>query len=358
MRHRLVLTTLVATLAVVLAAPVAAQSPGPTSVATVEPSAEPGPVLVWPWVEVDDAEPSTWRAVVGSQPPTASRRHGRVRLDLWVIPPAASTGEPLSAVLRITNVSARRVIHPDEVCSSESGLSVDVREVIPEGLTQSGAAADFKALVAKDLGLWGSSPPWRPRQPHGTGLVVQALADCSVEDPWRDRWLAPGAHMDLPWSWFPTVLFDEQEGRALPLAAGPVTVRVWWMATPGTRPDHGPVWWKRARVATIAARVDLPGTTPAAPSALELVDAALTDADFRAWVEADPSQASWILVSVMAPYDADDPFAQAQEPNGIVEVTLRRDVDGREVEGRALVDPVTRRVIAYREGPWCEPYCG
>ena len=42
------------------------------------------------------------------------------------------------------------------------------------------------------------------------------------------------------------VLFDEQEGRALPLAAGPITVRVWWMATPGARPEplKSAVAWK------------------------------------------------------------------------------------------------------------------
>jgi hypothetical protein len=304
--------TLVTALALVLTIPVSgeeAETVAPsTSPAPSADAAAPEPVVTdeeFPYPLV--APPSDVPLPPALQPkgrPDASSTRNGVRVELWLSSPIAEAGEWLQAVVRTTNLRRTPAwFMPYPCLRSGTVVGIDARSGIPPGEEQQGNAVEFKKrAVRKGPYLWAGFDQRRDvlrwvTSSASTGANWTFVECTQGSEPRR---LGPRGSVTERFAWYPASSFDEDEGVWFqPLWPGTATVTASWpFLGRGARPvgDDQDLWRRTKRIEA-ATDIEIAGDGPGTPSIAELVDAALADPRFKAWVEEDPSRESWTGVS-------------------------------------------------------------
>ena len=350
---------LVAAATVFVASGAVAQSPiASPAIATPAPSASPFP---WPTIPRERLVPGAFPEWPSGRP-TASTTDRDIRLDLWLSSTEAAPGEWVQAIVRATNVGQGMAwVRTGDECTHATETEVDIhlRPATPMGVEQTGNAAALKThLVEGHLADHFRSPRFAYGR-RTLGLRVQVFAECtnirprSLADP-----LAPGRTRTERFIWRAVEIVDERRaGRLRPLFPGPVPVKVSWsMGGRGAAPTQerlaGP-----GRPITVTTSLELTGAGPGTPSLPELVDTALADPDFRAWVDLDPER-GWIAASASIPDVSNAYYAHygraagilERAPNGYLQVVVERYRPARRA-GVAFLDPWTGDLIDTWIGP-------
>lgn len=342
MRHRLVLAALVAM--VIGAGPASAQSVSPSL--DLQPSIAPG-AFPWPTLPTWDNVP------IGAQfepvgPPIASSVGRGIRIDFWLSTVEAGPGAWVQAVVRATNTRADDVWYWPGTCTAGILVRADLSTVTPMGIEQTGNAAVFKDIAISDRGILEQTFDGYDEvvADQSSGAMVRPLAECVT--PGNVRRLGPGQTRTERFAWYVATL---RAGRVQPLPPGAVTVSVLWpYAGHGRRPRID--WTHQPRHDLIAtAPLVLTGDGPGTPSLPEMIDTALADPHFRAWVAPGPrptdndvTLGSWPYATIASPPRW--ATINALAPDGFVEVSLGRDVaiDGHHL-GAALLDAWTGELL-------------
>ena len=273
---------------------------------------------------------------------------------MWLSAPSVGQGEYVQALVRTTNTRTDPVwMWPGECGNPGTSIGVDLSSIIRPGLPQEGKAAAYKRRAVRESGvLRADFERWHPRPDSATGTRVSASAECSgVEFPAAWMKLRPGATMEERFVWYPAHSMDGHDFRWQPLPPGTVTVAAsWHYVGHGPRPRPGrqrrPV---HPIVATAA--LELTGVDPGTPSMPELVDRALADPEFAAWVDRwEERRDSWVDIGGWPgpPYPPQPRMSglAGKAPNGIMEIGLQQQVPGMDhTLGVALVDPWTGEVV-------------
>lgn len=328
-RQRALRRDLMATIAVA-ALLVAASSPW-VALGQGTPSPEPAidrPILAAPLPV--PAEPAPLVSPEG--PPTASvERHG-VRLDLWVPAGPVASGAWMSALLRVTNVGEAPVWvygYPDNIpCQSPILGGIDLRDLWAPGVAWSGNAGIFKAAV---LGA-GS-----PASLGSEFAVVDPDAVC-LDDGMPAGRMRPGSSFELPleaWVRYPW--------RDQPLPAGTASVG-YRLTFYRSDPDRHSGEDRRRTFVEVRAPLAIAGTDVAYPSPQALVDAALAQPEFLAWIETRDFGQDWNpAVNGIEP-PRGSTFAEVDPTGGpapqeTVEIGAFAEGSVDDSYGRVIVDP-------------------
>lgn len=342
MRHRLILTALAATFA--LGGAVSAQSPSPA------PSATP-----FPWATLPPAadDPPIGRLEPNGPPDARTVRQGVV-VELWLSPTTVAPGEWVQALVRVTNTRKDAVWTPGGQCWLTTSVTADLSDLYPQTTELSGNAAAFLRRVTRERDLRTTAfTPWPPDvRADATGVTTVALADCAPELGARFLRLGPGRSKDFRFVWYPMGDQDALDSWRRPLPPGRVRVTAAWEdAGHGARPT-GPIFTRHPDLIAATADLELTGSDPGFPTPIEIVEAALTDPTFAAWVDADATRESWTNAYYGGwpgpGYPPQPRFAGLAElaPDGIVEVALIQDLPGHpDVMVTAMVDPWTGEVV-------------
>lgn len=338
------LATALAGSAVNAQSPTAPQTPGasPSAVSSAAPSSTPFP---WPTLPSLLEVPLPAPFEPSGPPAATATRHG-VRMRMWLSSTKAVPGQWLQLLVRTTNLDKSTAwSHSGECKTSGTLADVDLRPAIPPGREQTGNAAAFKEEVLSHA-MGASFTPWRylPREGDTPvdGLVSGAWAECTtLPGPLR---LKAGATLEERFAWYPAHSFDGDVWfQPLPPGTVPVTVE-WPFIGRGERaPRHA-----RLRPITVTASVELTGDGPGTPSLPELVDIALADPRFRAWVDDDPTRRTWDGASGIGwpgPTYGNNMLLRDLEdapPTGIMTIELTRRETSR---GVVSLDPWTGRVL-------------
>ena len=208
--------------------------------------------------------------------------------------PRSAPGEWVQALVRTTNLRDEPAYAWANSCqTSGTTVTVDLEAVIPPGQAQTGNAAAFKEMATRGaMAAWFE--PWREVRRYyrlATG-ARRAFIECTPMTPLNK--LGPGASRDEHFAWYPASSFDEQAWYQ-PLPPGPVRVSVSWPyighGSPSTADSRS--LYRMTTPITATARLELTGDGPGTPSVPELVDIALADPEFRAWVDAHPQRGDW-----------------------------------------------------------------
>lgn len=228
MRHRLVLTVLMASMA--LSGGAAAQSPSPSAVPS---PATPSPTP-FPWATLPPPPDPAASTFEPSGPPDATAtRHG-VTVSLWLSSRSVTPGERVEAVVRITNERDDAAWTSEQPCGGGASVGADLSRLLDPGATATGMATEVKQRIARDLSGVAFDAVSSRRLPGAEGVRVSALADCGPVGPTFRR-LGPGRTLEQRWTWYPTDPFDGTERWFRPLPPGTVP---WPYAGHGARPDE------------------------------------------------------------------------------------------------------------------------
>ncbi len=328
--------------------PAGAQSP--SLAPTPGLSASPFPYLtVPPASEV----PHGPRLVPAGKPDASVTRHG-VRLELWQSSPTVAPGEWVRFAVRTTNLGRDSAWQMSGEClTSGTEMRADLRAVTPAGETWTGNAAAYKERVTRR-----STTEWIPgwRWLGELWATATAWAECTVMPGPLE--LGPGQSRVEHFAWYAGDRLSPESDRWTPPYPGTVAVTVEWpYLSRGARPRITNL----RRVRTDPIRLEVPltitGDGPGTPSLDELVDIALADPAWHAWVEADPTRAGWSPYYVKANLWAGPGYPESfvntfDHPNGILELELdqtRPDVtsmaSGSMASGSILLDPWTGEVL-------------
>ena len=337
----------------------AGATPSPSPLAPPHASTAPTPSSTpFPWPTLPSpVEPAPATFEANGPPDATSTRHG-VTVDLWLSSPTVGPGDSVEAVVRLTNTRSDPVWSYEGPCLTRPTVTADLSAVLDPGLAADGNAGELKrrVLAGSDLLVGEFDRRSSRRLPGASGITVSVLADCGPVGPSYAR-VGPGQTVEQHWTWVPVDPFDGYERWFRPLPPGPAPVTVTWRyaghgSEASVRNDRQP-----HRPITATAALALTGTDPGLLSPQELVDRALADPEFAAWVEADPTREDWVDTDVDAwpgpDYPAQPRFAglAGLAPNGVVEIALVRDLPGRPgVIGSAWVDPWTGEVLRFTTG--------
>jgi hypothetical protein len=284
-------------------------------------------------------------------PDAVGRRHGVV-VRLWLEHPRVEQGEWIQAVVRTTNSRSGPVwMWPHACGTSSTRIDIDLRPIVEPGVAQTGKAQAFKRRAVNRSGAVDAN--FSEYEPPATATIWR-FVECMpvVPTPWIR--LRPGATMTERFAWYPARGMDNLEERYQPLSPGKVPVTaIWHYAGHGARPRASQDLVRRSprRPITATASLELAGVDPGTPSVPGLVDRALADPRFRAWVEAHADGEHWdVYVSEWSP---ETPLRQqrwrglaGRVPNGFVEIMLAQKIPGLEYQlGSALLDPWTGELL-------------
>lgn len=313
--------------AAILVAALLIAAPSPWVVRGQEtPSPEPAsdrPILAAPLPAPAGPAP----AVSPEGPPTASvERHG-VRLDLWIPTEPVSSGAWVSALLRVTNVGEAPIRvpgYPDNIlCQSPISSRIDLGGLWSPGVDWSGNAGIFKAVVL-DGGPATVSMDVVGLDPGAICLDVGLPAGR----------LRAGASFDLPLQAWVRYLWRDQP---LPTGTASVASRfTFYRSAPG----------RAGRRTSIEVRAPLAiaGTDVAYPSPQALVDAALMQPEFLAWIETRDFGQEWSpAVNGIEPprglsFAEVDPLG-GPAPDETVEIGAFAEGSVDDSWGRVIIDP-------------------
>jgi hypothetical protein len=274
---------------------------------------------------------------------------------MWLSAPSVGQGEWIQAVVRTTNTRSDPAwMFPGECGDPGTTVSVDLEPVVRQGLPQTGRAGVYKRrAIRESVANSAGFERWRPQPSAPAGMRVSAMAECGGI-PFPRAWLklGSGATMEERFAWYPARAMDSgRVSRWQPLPPGTVTVAAaWYYAGHGRRPRAGRED-RPARPIVAEAPLVLTGVDPGTPSLPELIDRALMDPEFRAWVEAQPIDPDdWVDVTGWpGPTYGSQPRMSGlvgKAPNGIMEIGLQQQVPGVEHTLLvALVDPWTGELV-------------
>jgi hypothetical protein len=336
-----------------VSAPVGAQSPSPLPSHSPYPSASPFP---YPTVPPASDVPHGPKLVPQGKPDASVTRHG-IRLELWQSSPTVAPGEWVRFAVRTTNVGRDSAWQMSGEClTSGTEMAADLREVTPAGQTWTGNAAAYKERVT-DRSTMEWIPQWR--YVDELWATAAAWAECTVMPGPLE--LRPGQSRVEHFAWYAgDRLSSERNDAWVPPYPGTATVPVEW---PFLARGDRPVIKNLRHVRTDPLRLEVPltitGDGPGTPSLDELVDIALADPKWHAWVEADPTREGWDLDYVVAllwagpqlPSDFPD---LAEHPLGILELQLWQMLPVRStaIDGSILLDPGTGEVLEIGVPDW------
>ena len=348
------LATALVLVATIAAGPAAlAQSPSasPAPSADASPAASITPsatTFPWPTVPSSREVPAPARFEPKGRPDASTTRHG-IRVDLWLSSPTAAPGEWVQAVVRTTNLRDTTAWSWSGEClSSGTRVRVDLSAIIPPGETTTGNAAAFKKQALR----WTTETGFAPRRSvsdwYASTDSGHAFVECMVAPgPLR---LKGGASRTERFAWYPYDSFDG-EVWLQPLPPGPVTVTASWpYLSRGQRPSMSSRRaYRTMKPVKATTELEVTGDGPGTPSLPELIDLALADPEFRAWVELEPGRERWCdwCVSVTGwpgpTYERHLYLSQLGDtrPNGVLTIEL----DQRKSRGIISLDPWTGEVI-------------
>ena len=290
------------------------------------------------------------------RPDASTTRHG-VRVELWLSSKRVTPGEWVQAVVRTTNLRKMPAFAMSGECGrSGTSVTVDLDPQVPVGQTFTGNAGAFKSQVLrdsllthagfdrrKDLLRWNTASASR----GGTFGFVE----CPFPPPGSRR-LGPGASVIERFAWYPVGSFEDDPWFH-PMWPGAGTVTVSWpYLSRGAPPSVSPRRMGRmVEPIRATAAIEVTGEGPSARGVPALVDLALADPRFGAWVEADPTRRSWRGASVSAEsgptfqpnlylWNLPDPPS-----TGVVFVELERAIDRQSHRGIVTLDPWTGDVL-------------
>ena len=153
-------------------------------------------------------------------------------------------------------------------------------------------------------------------------------------------------------AWYPVGSFEDDPWLH-PMWPGAGTVTVSWPYLSRGAPPSTSVrqTWRMVEPIDVTAAIEVTGEGPSASGLPELVDLALADPRFRAWVEADPTRRSWRGASASAEsgptYQPNLYLWNLPDPpsTGVVFVGLERAIDGQSHRGIVTLDPWTGEVL-------------
>ena len=220
-------------------------------------------------------------AVDSDGPPSASvERHG-VRLDMWVPSQPVLSGAWMSTLLRVSNVGKVPVWvygYPDNIpCQLPILGGIDLRDLWAPGVDWTGNAGIFKAAA---LGAGSPASPGADiagRDPDATCLDVGLPAG-------RMR---PGASFDLT---FQTWVRYPWRDQHLPTGTASVGYGLGFYRS---NPDRHSAEDRRRSFVEVRAPLAIAGTDVAYPSPQTLIDAALAQPEFLAWIETRDLGQDW-----------------------------------------------------------------
>jgi hypothetical protein len=343
------LAVLILTLAV--AGPTVAQAPSsaPSLDPSPSPSASPFP---YPTVPPASDVPHGPKLVPRGKPDASVTRHG-IRVELWQSSPTVAPGEWVRFAVRTTNLGRDSAWQMSGEClTSGTEMTADLRAVTPAGQAWTGNAAAYKERVTKPY-----ATAWIPRWRYLDQLwaTATAWAECTVMPGPLE--LRPGQSRVEHFAWYAGDRLHPDRGDLwIPPYPGTLSVTAEW---PFLSRGDRPVIKNLGRVRTVPIRLEVPltitGDGPSTPSLHELVDIALADPAWRAWVEADPTRQGWDLDFVDAilrvgPDDPDRFLDTFDHPDGILELELQQRLPGEvnATPGSILLDPWTGEVLHVR----------
>ena len=286
MRHRLVLTTLVAALA--LGGTVSAQSPSPAPSGSTAGSPSPsGSPFPWPTLPAPEQIPLP-APFEPAGPATASITKDGIRVELWLSSLTVSPVEWVEAVVRTTNLADEPAWSLIGECGRTSTrVTADLRGAFSAGTSQPGSAGMFKRRAVDAAGVMRADFTSVPLGAAPTGIRAVALPECSGIQ-WPVQRLRPGGSITERFAWYPARTVGGSPERFAPLPPGPIRVPATWESM--GHGLHRRRVWEDNRYAPIAvtATTQTAGADPGIPSIPQLVDTALADPSFAAWVDRDP----------------------------------------------------------------------
>jgi hypothetical protein len=235
------------------------------------------------------------RWVPDGPPVAAVTRHG-LRYELWLSADALAPGDWLQVAVKATNTTDRPIWQFADGCGAYGSLASATAIRRPAGETWTGKAAAFKqramrvggASPAVELQRVGLPAAWVER-----GVQLAVLAECGGTVAPPVVRLGPGSSRIERFVGYAGAGVDHTPRFAEPLTPGEITVSLAWpYAGRGARPtwtyeDTFPAPIKAS------APVRLTGDGPTTPPLGALVDTALADPRFRAWVDAHPDGTGW-----------------------------------------------------------------
>ena len=338
-------------------------SPAPSTAPA--PSATP---FLYPTIPRQRLARGTFAEWPSGRPPASTTDRG-VRLDLWLSSTEAAPGDWVQAIVRATNVGDDTAwVRTGDECSNHTltRVEVDLAPTTPMGIEQSGLAGDFKdRLLARGLTDHFRSPTTVFGR-DATGLTVHVLAECTnVRPAFLVEPILPGGTRTERFYW-QAGRRDPYgpRGRLLPLFPGtaPVTL-TWAVAGRGVHPSQERLerWIRSMRVTSA---IELMGDGPDTPSYPELIDSALADPEFGAWVAEHPFQRGWVTWRADLRHDDYSAYLRRDRyltpdnaPNGALELFVGHGtrVNSPSLDPRAgiYLDPWTGAVIARWLTDWC-----
>ncbi|MFO7533532.1 MAG: hypothetical protein R6W93_13815 [Candidatus Limnocylindrales bacterium] len=342
---------LVATIATGPAALAQSPSASPTPSADTSPAASSTPTVApfpWPTLPPPSEVPLPARFEPNDPPDATTTKRG-IRVDLWLSSPTAAPGEWIQAVVRTTNLRDTTAWSWSGEClTSGTRVAVDLAEIIPPGETQTGNAAAFKRQALR----WTTTTGFAPRRSiddwYASADSGYAFVECMVQPgPLK---LKAGATRTERFAWYPYDSFDG-DFWLQPLPPGPVTVTASWpYLSHGERPSMSSRRaYRTMKPVKATTELEVTGDGPGTPSLPELIDIALADPEFRAWVDLEPGRDRWCdwCVSVTGwpgpTYERHLYLSHLGDtrPNGVLDLEL----DQRKTRGIIILDPWTGEVI-------------
>jgi hypothetical protein len=257
-----------------------------------------------------------------------------ITVELTLDRQAVAIGDRVTAVVRVVNGSTASPIWESNICGwGPAPITVARPWDIPAGRAWVGIAADFKKAVLEQGGYLDGD-----QVVLGTFWDARALDDpdsMSCPAVSQERPFAPGevAEMELAWQVVPR--------RGQLLMAGPATVSATFTSSAG--------------VITVEAPIEITGGPPPSGwSIVDVIDAALEDEQFSAWLSDRPT-ATWLNTSVeFWPNEEGGypPLPQYEGAyRGAVEVGLARSVGTLNEYGAVIVEWSTGRILGNRFEP-------
>ena len=330
-----------------------AQSPSPLPSPSPSPAVQPtsGPVLP-PSSEV----PLPAALQPKGRPDASATRHG-VRVELWLSSSRVTPGEWVQALVRTTNLRDTPAFSMSGECG-RSGTSVSMRldPQVPAGQTFTGNAGAFKSQVLRDSLLTRDGFGRRKdllRWSSASTVGGQAFGFVECTGPFSGpRRLGPGASVIERFAWYPVGSFEDDPWLH-PMWPGVGTVTVSWPYLDRAAPPSvsGRRMGRMVEPIAVTAAIEVTGEGPSARGLPELVDIALADPRFRAWVDEDPTRRSWRSASAFAEsgptYEPSLYLWNLPDPpsTGVVFVGLERAIDGQSHRGIVTLDPWTGEVL-------------
>jgi len=256
-------------------------------------------------------------------------------------------------VVRTTNLGDDAAwASPGSCDSSGTHVQADVSDAIPRGVAQSGNAARFKEKAVRDSGIRiHDFQPWSDVRRDITGGRGTVWAECTPS--WVAHKLRARDRTVERFAWYPSWNFHRDEMPLQPLPPGTITITATWpFVSRGERPVLVDEVQPPVDLISLTVPLTITGAGPSTPSVPELVDRALADPEWAAWVDEDADRSSWSYVWVTAwpgPDYPDHPLWAGLtdlDPWGIVTLELiQGEVGMPGTRGVIHLDPWTGEVL-------------